>query len=58
MDVAALSVAMSMNEVNGDVGVLMLSKSLDLIETMGDGMVKIMEQSVNPHLGSNIDISV
>lgn len=58
MDVAALSVAMNMNEVNGDVGVLMLSKSLDLIETMGDGMVKIMEQSVNPHLGSNIDISV
>lgn len=58
MDIAALSVAMNMNEVNGDVGVLMLSKSLDLIETMGDGMVKIMEQSVNPHLGSNIDISV
>lgn len=58
MDVSALSVAMGMNEVNGDVGVLMLSKSLDLIETMGDGMVKIMEQSVNPHLGSNIDISV
>ena len=41
----------------------MLSKSLDLTETLGDGMVEIldasaMESSVTPYLGSNIDYRV
>ena len=58
MDIAALSTGMNMLNVNTDAGVLMLSKNLDLIETMGDGMVKMMEQSVTPHLGANIDISI
>lgn len=58
MDIVALSTGMNMLNVNTDAGVLMLSKNLDLIETMGDGMVKMMEQSVTPHLGANIDISI
>lgn len=58
MDIAALSTGMNILDVNTDAGVLMLSKNLDLIETMGDGMVKMMEQSVAPHLGANIDISI
>lgn len=58
MDIAALSTGMNLLNVNTDAGVLMLSKNLDLIETMGDGMVKMMEQSVTPHLGGNIDISI
>ena len=47
-----------MTKLNGDIGVLMLSKQLDAVETMGDSMIKIMEQSAAPHLGGNIDISV
>ncbi len=58
MDIASLSTALSMTKLNGDIGVLMLSKQLDAAETMGDSMIKIMEQSVTPHLGGNIDISV
>ncbi len=58
MDLASLSTALSMTKLNGDIGVLMLSKQLDAVETMGDSMIKIMEQSVTPHLGGNIDISV
>ncbi len=58
MDIASLSTALSMTKLNGDIGVLMLSKQLDAVETMGDSMIKIMEQSVTPHLGGNIDISV
>ena len=58
MDIASLSTALSMTKLNGDIGVLMLSRQLDAVETMGDSMIKIMEQSVTPHLGGNIDISV
>lgn len=58
MDIASLSTALSMTQLNSDIGVLMLSKQLDTAETMGDSMIKLMEQSVNPHLGGNIDISV
>jgi hypothetical protein len=58
MDIASLSTALSMTKLNGDIGVLMLSKQLDAAETMGDSMIKIMEQSAAPHLGGNIDISV
>ncbi|MCI8894263.1 MAG: putative motility protein [Lachnospiraceae bacterium] len=55
MDIASLSTALSMTQTSNDVGTLMLSKQLDLMETQGDSMVKALEQSVNPHLGSNFD---
>lgn len=58
MDIASLSTSLSMAYVQNDFGVLMLSKQLDTVEDMGDSMIKLMEQSVNPHLGGNIDISV
>lgn len=34
----------------------MLKKSLDNVETSGAALTKMMEQSVNPNLGANIDI--
>ena len=50
--------AMSTQNILNDVSVAMLSKSLDTVEDMGDGMVKIMESSVTPYLGQNIDYYV
>lgn len=58
MDIAALSTSMSMANVQAEFGVAMLDKSLEQLEVMGDGMRKILETSVNPHLGGNIDVSV
>lgn len=58
MDIASLSTAMSTQNILNDVSVAMLSKSLDTVENMGDGMVKIMESSVTPYLGQNIDYYV
>lgn len=58
MDIASLSTALSMTQLNNDIGILMLGKQLDAAETMGDSMIKLMEQSVTPHLGGNIDISL
>ncbi len=55
MDIASLSTAMSTQNILNDVSVAMLSKSLDTVEDMGDGMVKIMESSVTPYLRQNID---
>lgn len=39
-----------------DIAVAMLSKQLDMTQAMGDSMIKVMEQSVNPGLGGNIDV--
>ena len=58
MDIASLSTAMSTQNILNDVSVAILSKSLDTVEDMGDGMVKIMESSVTPYLGQNIDYYV
>lgn len=58
MDIASLSTAMSLSNLQSDVGVAVLGKQLDTVEVMGDSMLKMMEQSVTPHLGSSIDISI
>ena len=58
MDITALSTSMSLANVQSDVGVAVLAKNLDVIEDMSDGMKKMMELSVNPNLGGNIDVSV
>ena len=62
MDIAALSMAMSQNKIMSDVGTAVLSKAIDTGEQMGQSIVNMidrsMELSVNPNVGSNIDISV
>ena len=58
MDIPALSIAMSQINVTNQYNVAMLSKTLDTIEQSGDMMIKLMEQSVTPHLGQHIDITV
>lgn len=63
MDISGLSMALSQTKVQGDFSVMMLSKAMDLNETLGEGMVKMldssaMENSVTPYIGGNIDIRV
>lgn len=62
MDINSLpSIALSaldMPSTNTDIGVIMLSKQLDVSESMGDSMVRAMELSVNPAVGSNFDVYV
>ena len=63
MDIAKLSMAMSMANTQNAYGVAMLSKSLDQFSSTGGQIVEMldaaaMELSVNPHIGSNIDISI
>lgn len=58
MDIAQLSTALSMQNTYAAVSTAVLSMSLDTVEKAGDGIVKMMEMSVNPNLGSNVDIKL
>lgn len=58
MDIAALSMASSQANLMTQIGTAVLSMSMDTTEQASQSMIKMMEQSVNPGLGSNIDVSV
>lgn len=58
IDVAAYSVANVQTKVEQGIGTAMLKKTMDMQEAMGDQLVQMMEQSVNPGLGRNIDIRI
>ncbi|HWT75701.1 MAG TPA: YjfB family protein [Mobilitalea sp.] len=40
------------------IGMAVLAKSLDTAKQSGQDLIKMMEQSVNPNLGQNIDLKV
>lgn len=61
MDIANISMEMSQTQVLTDIGTAMLAKSLDTVRDAGAGMIDMMERSmmensVNPNLGGNIDL--
>jgi hypothetical protein len=62
MDIPALSMALAQNRTLNDVGVAMLSKSLDTMKEEGAALISTIdsaaELSVNPNVGSNLDIRV
>lgn len=58
MDIAALPYYLNASKMQNDIGFAMAGKVLDQIETTGEGMQKILESSVTPGLGQNIDYSV
>ncbi|MCR5417955.1 MAG: YjfB family protein [Lachnospiraceae bacterium] len=63
MDVAGLSMSLAQVNLTNNFGVAMLSKTLDMNDSMGQTMVEMMdrsmmEQSVTPHIGSHFDMSV
>ncbi len=63
MDIASLSLAKAQNTSLTTVGTAMLDKSLETLDSLGQGLVEMMdaaamERSVNPHVGSNFDMLV
>lgn len=54
------SIGLSVTDVDSMnmIDISMLKKSLDTVEQNGDFLIQMMEQSVNPNLGGNIDIRV
>jgi hypothetical protein len=55
---SAVQLADSTSSVTGAVSMKMLDNALDMNQTMNDSMVKMMENSVTPYLGGNIDTYV
>ena len=60
MNITGLSMAISQINTKTDVGTALLSKAMDTNETIGEGLVKMidksaMERSVNPNVGANVD---
>ena len=58
MDVAALSMSMSMANLQTQIGIALMDKAMETAEITTDGIQQMMEASVTPHLGQMIDISL
>lgn len=63
MNIPELSTALANMELSEKVGIAVLAKALDTAEVTGDTLVQMMDRSmmelsVNPSVGSNIDIMV
>ncbi len=61
MDIAGLAMNLSTIETQSKVSVAMLDKTIDMGETLGQGLVQMidaaaMERSVHPELGGNVDV--
>ena len=57
-DIAMLSMVLSQSQVKSDIGTALLADSLNISQTDGQAMVNMINQSLDPNLGQNIDISV
>ncbi|SCL91387.1 YjfB family protein [Sporanaerobacter sp. PP17-6a] len=65
MDIPSLSIALSQSKLYQEVGVSVMEMAMDSIKMQGTDLTKMMEtttkimqQSVNPNIGGNIDISI
>ena len=58
MTISSLPAATSQPVNSTTVGIAVLAKSLDTIEQSGQSMIQMMEKSVSPNLGQNIDMRV
>ncbi|MDF2537025.1 MAG: hypothetical protein K0S76_46 [Herbinix sp.] len=65
MDIAALSILLSQEEVSQQAGISVMNKVLDTGEAQMMDMINMlrqntmmMERSVHPHIGNNIDLSI
>ena len=63
MDIAGLSMTMADMSLRSDVGVKMLDRAMETNEALGAGLVNMldaaaMEQSVNPNVGSLMDVRI
>lgn len=58
MDIAALSIGLSQMQLAQEIGVSVMKMAMETSEVQVADLTKIMEQSVTPHIGGKIDISL
>ena len=58
MDIATLSMSLSQMKVANQASISVLKLTMDTAQEQMQDMTKIMEQSVNPNIGSNLDLKL
>lgn len=64
MEISSVNTALSAltlaepNTLTSQTSLAMLDKALETSESLNNGLAKMMEHSVYPNLGGNIDVSV
>ncbi|WP_152392453.1 YjfB family protein [Paenibacillus guangzhouensis] len=58
MNISTLSTVMKQNSLSQAVGLRLLKMSNDQATQNGQNIVKMMEQSVQPNLGGNLDLKI
>lgn len=58
MDIGSASMALSQSSLKLNAGFKVLNMSKDMAEAQGQAMIQMMEKSVQPNLGSKLDIRV
>lgn len=56
MSIASLSTDMALEKTMTAVGTAVMKQTMDTNEILGNEMIKMMEKSVMPHLGNNVDV--
>lgn len=63
INIATMASSLKAQQIGLEVGARMMGMAKDMIEGQGDAVLKLMESvkaielAVNPHLGSNLDVS-
>jgi len=58
LDIAALSSGLSNIQVSQEASVSVMKMAMDTATMQSNELTKMMEQSVTPHLGASVDISL
>lgn len=56
MDIAAMASMMKQSTLHMNVALSVIKLGMDASTSNSDALVRMMEQSVNPNLGANLDI--
>ncbi|WP_377887319.1 YjfB family protein [Alkalihalobacillus sp. R86527] len=56
MDIAALSMVLNQAKVQQQVSVSLTKTAMNQAQENSNGLVKMMEQAAQPHLGGSIDV--
>lgn len=57
MDIAAVSIGLKQVQLAQAASTSVLKKAMDSAQNQAQDLLKIMEQSVQPQVGANIDVS-
>jgi hypothetical protein len=58
LDIAALSTSISQSALSQAVGIRVLSMAKNQAVQQGNDFIRMMELSVNPNIGSKLDIKI